>query len=189
MVKVVIVPGFAESSSHFKKLIDLLKLHNYEVEVIMPWQSNILESYRNKVVFVGHSLGAYYLANQKLVPSLLIGLPDPILVRKYFGKSFLIVSNDSFKNKLLTQHSTFRLANAISLCRNFIPFLRFACKFYKNKEILETKNDSVILLQNELDPMIKKVKHGIHHRGHHDDILYNSSQYVGYIKTLSDKLK
>lgn len=125
MNSIVIVPGFAESKHHFSKLIQLLELKGYKIKVVMPWRTDIIESYKNSAVFIGHSLGAYCIAEQKLVPSLLIGLPDPVLVKKYFGKSFLKVTSSSLKKQHVLTHTSFRIANLATIIANFAPLLKF----------------------------------------------------------------
>lgn len=182
----VIVPGFTESHRHFKLLCDQLEAEGFTVKFIMPWQITELQQEQGGAVFIGHSLGAYYLAFHKLTPSLLIGLPDQTLVRKYFGKSFLIIRRHAFLNQQRRAYSYHRLHNFYTFMKHFLPNIQLVYRFYRHKTELETKGDNIILLQNERDPMVKQVSHAIQAKGHHEDITYHPESYLKYIRQLAN---
>lgn len=183
MHTVVIVPGLAESRIHFRRLIATLERSGYTVVVILPWKTDRLEKYRGQAVFVGHSMGAYYISHSRLTPALLIGVVEPQKSGYDFLVSLRNITRHAWMHKDIKHHIVLRLGNLINIARYLPHYMRYAVVVLRN-HTLTTRADDVVVVRNMEDLLSITEQVDFHEPGHHDDILYRPEIYTPYIKQL-----
>ena len=100
---IIIVPGLAESTAHFKKMKKMLERHNFIVAIMPSW--NVKKLNRNSAdIFIGHSLGANLLLRKKFSRALLVGTADATKVKKHVTRSLFAADVDALKNKKILRH-------------------------------------------------------------------------------------
>lgn len=180
---VVIVPGFAESRIHFRRLIAALEHNGYTAAVILPWKADRLEKYRGRAVFVGHSMGAYYVSHSRLTPALLIGVVEP----QKSGYDFLISLRNitwyAWMYRDIKHHIVLRLGNLINIVRYLPHYIRYVVVVLRD-HTLTTRADDVVVVRNMEDLLSITEQVDFHEPGHHDDILYRPNVYIPYIENL-----
>lgn len=183
MGTVVIVPGFAESRIHFRRLIAALEDRGMDSVVVQPWETEELRLHQDNAVFIGHSMGAYYVAQGNLTPALLVGVVQPRQPRQNFMTSIRTITKHAWAQGDISYHAKLRLANAGNIVRYWPHYARFGLAVVRHHAIT-ARSDDVIIIKNEADILSITEEVDFHEPGHHDDILYRPNAYVRYIQYL-----
>lgn len=179
----VIVPGFAESRVHFQRLITALENAGIHCVVIQPWERGKLQTYRDRAVFIGHSMGAYYVARNDLTPALLVGVVQPYQPRENFMTSIRTITKRAWMQGDILYHAKLRLGNIWNILRYWLRYTQYGLTVVRHRAIT-ARSDDVIIIKNEADPLSITKEVDFHEHGHHDDILYRPNAYIRYIQQL-----
>lgn len=184
---IVIVPGLAESATHFKKMKRLLEQNNFTVDIVPSWNVDQLTSH-SADIFIGHSLGANLLLHKKLAPALLVGTADASKVKANVIRSLLAADVDAVLKGKIIRHIWHRINNAWTVIIHFQKFLKLILS-YRNIDFFHYSPDSsTIIVENTKDYIVQNTDCARKQPGTHEDFVLFPEKYMHCIDELSKNI-